>query len=304
MCGKSLVSTAMTALATLQTRFAIPDRLRFEEGCGGLLRAVMTTPQEEAHVYLHGAHVTHYQPRGHQPVLFMSDKSLFATDKPIRGGVPLIFPWFGPKRDDSTAPAHGYARRRDWEVESTGHGGRGLLILVMRLVTDEFTVRHRITLGEDLRLALEVQNNSDKRVRFEEAFHTYLAVGDVRDITVAGLAGATYLDQTDSFKQKTQPPEPIRITSETDRTYLNTRATCVVNDPGARRRILVEKTGSDSTVVWNPWIAKAKALADFGDDEWKRMICIETANVADNAVHLDPGQAHTMHVTIRAEHLP
>ncbi len=263
-----------------------------------LPRIVLTTPQDDAHVYQYGAHVTHYHPRGAAPVLFMSRESLFASGKPIRGGVPVIFPWFGPKQDDPAAPAHGLARVSEWRVESSTQDA-----VTLRLDLNEYSLRYQVTIGGALRLALEVENTSDKPVCFEEALHTYLSVSDVRKVSIEGLDGVAYLDKPNGFKRKTQSAEPIRITAETDRVYLNTRATCIVNDPGSRRRILVEKSGSDSTVVWNPWIAKAKAMPDFGDDEWERMLCIETANVAENAITLAPGQTHTMQAMIRSESL-
>lgn len=261
-----------------------------------LTRIVLSTARDEAHVCRHGAHVTHYQPRDAAPVLFMSRESLFAPGKPIRGGVPVIFPWFGAKPDNPAAPSHGLARISEWNVESSTPAA-----LTLRLNLNEFALCYRVSISGELRLALEVENKSAEPARFEEALHTYLAVSDVRRVTIEGLAGATYLDKVDGFKQKTQDAPPIRISGETDRVYLNTRATCIVHDPGARRRIVVSKTGSDSTVVWNPWIAKAKALPDFGDDEWPQMLCIETANVAANAVTLAPGQVHIMEAAIRVE---
>jgi glucose-6-phosphate 1-epimerase len=136
---------------------------------------------------------------------------------------------------------------------------------------------------------------------FEEALHTYFAVADVRQVSVEGLANTDYLDKVENFKRKTQSPEPIRIVGETDRVYLNTTSTCVVRDPGLGRTITIEKEGSGTTVVWNPWIAKAKAMPDFGDDEWPHMICVETANVGDGAVRLEAGRSHQMKVRIRVE---
>jgi glucose-6-phosphate 1-epimerase len=70
-----------------------------------------------------------------------------------------------------------------------------------------------------------------------------------------------------------------------------------------RRRIIVEKSGSATTVVWNPWIAKSAALPDFGNDEWPGMLCIETANAADDAVTLAAGAKHVLTATVRAEAL-
>jgi D-hexose-6-phosphate mutarotase len=165
----------------------------------------------------------------------------------------------------------------------------------------EFALRYCVTVGDALALSLEVRNTTATPVRFEEALHTYLAVGDVREVGIAGLTGAEYLDKADGGKRKTQGSEPIRITAETDRLYLNTRATCTVTDPVWKRRLIIEKAGSDATVVWNPWIAKAKAMPDFGDDEWPQMLCIETGNCADHAITLPPGEAHTLQAIIRVE---
>jgi glucose-6-phosphate 1-epimerase len=103
------------------------------------------------------------------------------------------------------------------------------------------------------------------------------------------------------MKRKTEGPEPLRIAGETDRVYLGTQATCVVEDPAAGRRLIVEKQGSEATVIWNPWIAKARAMSDFGGDEWPGMLCVESANAADYPVRLPPKQRHLLHTVIRSE---
>lgn len=121
-----------------------------------------------------------------------------------------------------------------------------------------------------------------------------LAVGDVRQVTIDGLRGCEYIDKTRGGERRREADEPIRIVEETDRVYLNIRAPCTVNDPVLARRIRIEKSGSGSTVVWNPWIEKAKAMTDFGDDEWTKMVCVETSNVGPHAVTLAAGQPHTM----------
>src|ERR671914_568067 len=112
----------MDDMTALQDRFAVPDMVRIEPGRNALPRLVVDTPAAAAHVYLHGAHVTHYQPRGARPVLFMSGSSHFAAGKPIRGGVPVIFPWFGPNAQDPKAPAHGFARTQPWELHDVTRG--------------------------------------------------------------------------------------------------------------------------------------------------------------------------------------
>jgi glucose-6-phosphate 1-epimerase len=292
----------------LQARFGRSGRVRFEPGAGGLARAVVTASESEAHVYLHGAHVTHWQPRGETPVLFLSARSAFAAGKAIRGGVPLIFPWFGARAGDPTAPAHGFARAAAWTLDEVDTPDDGSVMLTLRLDASDatravwphgFAVRYRVAVGPALALTLEVENADAAPFVFEEALHTYLAVGDVRTAAITGLAGTSYIDKVDRMTRRTEGPAPLVLTGETDRVYLGTRATCVVDDPAGGRRLVVEKAGSEATVVWNPWAERARAFADLGDDEWPGFVCIETANAADHAVTLEPGARHVMAAVIR-----
>ncbi|MCX5734752.1 MAG: D-hexose-6-phosphate mutarotase [candidate division NC10 bacterium] len=302
----------MTDLSDLERRCGIPGAVRFEADPNGLIRALVSTPHAEAIAYLHGAHLTHYQPRGGRPVLFTSTQSRFQRGQPIRGGVPIVFPWFGPHGVDSSAPMHGFARVAEWRLEAAGRDPDGSVVLSFGLDSARAThpawphayaARYSVRIGPRLEVALEVTNPSDQTVTYEEALHTYLAVEDVRVVEIRGLAGGTYVDNTDGMKRKTQESEPLRITGETVRVYLGTRATCVLEDPAAGRRLFVEKWGSDATVVWNPWVAKARAMPDFGDEEWPRMLCIETANVGEHTIQLPPGGRHVLGVGIRSESL-
>jgi glucose-6-phosphate 1-epimerase len=288
----------------------LPDTIRIEPGQGGLRRLVIGTVEADAEIYLHGAHVTQFQPHGQKPVLFISGKSWFEAGKPIRGGVPICFPWFGPRQDGKHGPAHGFARLLEWDLVGAQETRGGSVELNFRFASNtgtrkewdsDFEVNYRITVGTALGMELRVRNTSSQPMRFEEALHTYLAVSDVRQVSVEGLAGTSYSDRVGTPHTETEGAAPIRVAAETDRIYMNTRATCVVRDPGWQRRLVVEKAGSDATVLWNPWIAKAKAMPDFGDDEWPLMLCIETCNVREQAVILAPGQSHVMGATIRVE---
>lgn len=294
----------------LNQQFAIANALRFETAPGGLTRAVLSTPLAEAEIYQHGAHIAHWNPRGQKPVLFLSSKSFFAEGKAIRGGVPIIFPWFGPRSGGKPGPMHGFARTALWRVESARLLDSGAVEIVLALEADDasralgfdaFSVRFTATVGSELTMSLEIVNGSDAAFEFEEALHTYFAVSDIREVAVAGLEGTTYIDKTDGFRRKIQGDEPIRIGKETDQVHLNSAANCVISDQPWNRRIVVRKTGSLSTVVWNPWIAKTAALADMAADEWQGMICVETANVAENAVTVESGGSHRMTATISVE---
>ena len=286
----------------------LPSCMQCVSGRGGLPYLRIETPAASAGIHLHGAHVTHFQPAGQRPLLFLSGASSFEAGKPIRGGVPICFPWFGPRQDGGPGPMHGFARIAAWTLaEAHDNGAAGVelvFVLPVREAGEAFwphapEVRYRVTIGRDLRMSLEVRNTTTGSVRYEAALHTYLAVSDVRNIAIAGLSGANCLDRIGPLPAYTEGPDPIRIVAETDRIYTGTRATCIVDDPGWARKLVVEKSGSEDTVVWNPWIAKAKAMPDFGDDEWPGMLCIETCNVRDHAVSLAPGASHAMTATIR-----
>ncbi len=275
----------------------------------GLARIAIETELATGEVYLHGAHVTKYQPREmDEPVLFMSRLSRFEKDKPIRGGIPICFPWFGPKDGDPSAPAHGFARLMPWTLVGTNVEADGAIVLVLRLSSNEatrklwpfdFEATCSVTVGKTLTTALTIKNTGTDASTYTEALHTYFTVGNVKEVSITGLAKTDYLDKTRNAVRMTQGDEPITFTEETDRPYLSTLLPVELHDPSLGREIRIEKTGSSSTVVWNPWSVKAKAMSDFGDDEWPRMVCIETANVAPDAIRLEPGESHTTTATVK-----
>jgi glucose-6-phosphate 1-epimerase len=205
---------------------------------------------------------------------------------------------------------HGFARTAPWRLVGATRDGAGAVEAVFELTHADAThavwphpyrLRYRVRLSGALQMALTVENAGSTPVAFEEALHTYLAVADVREAGVSGLTGTTFMDKTDGMRRKRQGPEPVRITGETDRVYLGTESACTLSDAAGRRRVVVEKDGSRTTVVWNPWIEKARAVPDLGDDEWQRMLCIETANAADDTVSLPPGTRHTLTACLRVE---
>ena len=266
----------------------------------------MATPLARAAVYLQGAHVTAYAPRAAAPVLFLSRASRFEHGVPIRGGIPIVFPWFGRKAGDPAAPLHGPARLAAWSLEAATVDPAGVVHLRLGLdgvAAAEWPagarLRYRVEIGPALRLALEVENRGPRPFVCEEALHTYLAVDDVERISVTGLEGAAFLDETEAFVRKRDGAAPLVVRGEMDRIYDETRATCVVRDPAARRRLEIAKTGSEATVVWNP--GAARALPDLARDEWPRFLCVESGNVGRGAVTVAPGARHRLTVSIRSE---
>jgi len=284
-------------------------RLQFSENAAGLVSAVVSTDNASAEIFMQGAHITQWVPRGLKPVLFTSARSEFVPGKAIRGGVPIIFPWFGARGAGLAGPSHGFARTALWRLEEAKETD-GTVEMKFRLepadVDNNFgfvnwSLDFRIVIGRQLQMDLQVSNTSNETFSYEEALHSYFAIGDIAQVSVEGLRGVAYLDKVDGGKRKLEAEDAIRFSGETDRVYLDTEGSCVVGDGGWRRRVVVEKRGSRSTVVWNPWSAKAKALRDLGAEEWRQMVCVESANVAENAVTLKPGGEHLMSVFVSVE---
>ncbi len=285
---------------SLVSQFRAPG-LRFEVGRGGLTKIVIKNEICQGEIYLHGAHVTHFQPSGQPPVLWMSEKSLFEEGKPIRGGIPICFPWFGPLASDPNAPGHGYARLNEWELTTAKTESSGEVTVTLETNIDSFHLTYQVCFGKTLALSLTVSlhESSKGEVPFEEALHTYFAVSDILRISVEGLEGVGYIDKVDGAKIKEASGQLIRFTGECDRVYLDSDTDCVLRDTD--RSIRVRKANSHATVVWNPWVEKSARMADFGDDEWRHMVCVETANVGKHSITLAPGESHTLTARIEVE---
>src|SRR5258706_14744578 len=224
-------------VSELQQRFGIGDQVRFEADQHGMERAVIKTRHAHAIIYLNGAHITHFQPAGEKPILFLSGKSNFIPGKAIRGGIPIIYPWFGAKQDDPKAPMHGFARTSQWQVEKTQLDANAA-----ELIFSLESLRYHVRIGESLELTLEVRNSSATPLLFEEALHSYFSVSDARQVSIHGLSNQTFIDKTDGMKRKTSPPIALRLTAETDRVYLNSTTLCQIEDPDSNREIRIEKS--------------------------------------------------------------
>jgi glucose-6-phosphate 1-epimerase len=289
----------------LDRRFGIPGIVRVLEGSGGLPKVQIASPAAVGEMYLHGAHVTSWQPSGAEEVLFLSSKSRWQDGVAIRGGVPICFPWFGDKADDPAAPAHGFVRTKSWQLDDVALSGDDVTV-TMSTGSDESTKRYwpgdfrliyRATFGKELSLDLELHNQGTTLLRFEEALHAYHRVGDVRIARLIGLDRTHYVDKTDSYREKNQLGDVV-VTDETDRVYLGTQTPVALQDPVLHRQLKVMKENSLTTVVWNPWADKAGKMSDLGDNEWTQMLCIETSNVLGFAVEVAPGQRHRMKATV------
>jgi glucose-6-phosphate 1-epimerase len=273
----------------------IPGQVTLAVGHGGLQKVLVETPWSHAEVYLHGAHVSHFSKKGEAPLLFLSASSEFTSQRAIRGGVPIIFPWFGSREG---APAHGLARTALWELSATTRFPNGAVRLRFELPSmEDVMVEYRVTVGESLSMQLLVTNLADKDFTFENCLHTYFQIHAIEAISITGLAGGRYFDKLKAADAVESSPA-IRFSGEVDRVYFDTTAVVEIADPGFHRTIRVEKSGSQSTVIWNPWMDKSKSMADFGDQDYLQMVCVESGNIAENKLTLAAGEGTILTVVV------
>jgi len=257
----------------------------------------------KARVALHGAHLMEWQPAGQEPVLYLSPQAVYAADKPIRGGVPVCWPWFGPPADASL-PMHGFVRTRFWQLAEAEESATGVR-LVFTIESDDstralwphdFQLSLEMNLGAELSLALTMKNTGDTACEITDALHTYLSVQDVTQITVEGLDGKEYLDRL-THEPVIQEGD-IVIDREVDRDYV-TSEEIRVKDASFGRTLSVTTSGSGSAVVWNPWIKKAISLADMPDEDYKVFVCVETTNAWKDVINLAPRESHCLKAIVR-----
>ncbi|MDD5403354.1 MAG: D-hexose-6-phosphate mutarotase [Sulfuricella sp.] len=301
----------MTLTTDLNQRFAIPGHVAFKEGPGGLVVAEVANALAESSIALQGAHVMSFQPRGQEPVIWLSKFAKFAPGKSIRGGVPVCWPWFGPHAGDAALPGHGFARTVMWQVLESKALGDGATFLRFGLVENETTraqwphassAELEVTVGGALRVVLVTRNKGNAAFVLGEALHTYFHISDVANMKITGLDGCAYLDKVGPTTRKTQHGA-IVIESEVDRVYLDTSADLLIEDSGFKRRIRIASEGARSAVVWNPWVEKAEKMGDFGPEGYRGMVCVETANAIDNVVTVQPGEEHRMAAVYSVEPL-
>lgn len=298
----------MSPAAELNRRFAIADTLAFEELPGAFVVAHVATRHASASIALQGAHVMSYQPAGQAPLIWLSKFAKFAPGKSIRGGVPVCWPWFGAHASNAQFPGHGFARTVPWDLVQATLLPDHRLRLEFELVQSAATraqwpqasaVKNIVTVGPELEVELATSNTGTTPFQLGQALHTYFAIGDIRQATLGGLDAGDYLDKVDGGLRKSQRGA-VAFTGETDRIYLATRGHCEIHDPVLGRRILITSTGSQSTVVWNPWTEKADKMGDFGPDGHLGMVCVETANAAEDVIQLAPGATHRMTAQYRS----
>jgi Uncharacterized enzymes related to aldose 1-epimerase len=227
-----------------------------------------------AAVSLQGAHLLFWQPITEStPVIWLSQKAIFKHGKAIRGGVPVCWPWFGKLGD----PMHGFARIVEWTLDSCKEDENGVELVLsltnnqqtQAFFTKPFNVWLTIHLGKTCQITLSCQGDFEAT----SALHTYFGVNNIANVVVKGL-GKTYEERL-AVVNKPAIEGQLTFNQEVDRIYNNANKIITISD--GDRTIQLTNTEASDVVTWNPWIDKAKSMADFADEEYQSMVCVETA---------------------------
>ncbi|KAJ4960105.1 hypothetical protein NE237_020015 [Protea cynaroides] len=250
-----------------------------------------------AEVLRYGGQVVSWKNDHGEELLFMSSKAIWKPPKAIRGGIPVCFPQFA---NFGTLEQHGFARNRWWSLDSDPSplqpaDSQSSVDLLLKSTEEtlktwprsfEFRLRISLSAGK-LTFIPRVKNTDNKACTFTFALRNYFSVSDISEVRVEGLETLDYFDNLKERERFTEQADAITFDDEVDRVYLSTPIKIAIIDHDKKRTIVLRKEGLPDAVVWNPWDKKAKALPDFGDDDYKRMLCVDSA-VVENPIVLKP----------------
>jgi glucose-6-phosphate 1-epimerase len=288
--------------AQLNDQFGIPGQLNIVSGNNGLVMIEIDNQNVQASISSYGGQILAFCPRSAtNNVLFLSKQACFQAGKAIRGGIPICWPWFGPD-PDKIGSAHGLVRTRQWQILSTQLLADGAIEVVLGIQDSpetrtiwphSFELSIAFTISQSLNIELITKNTGLTAFKLTQALHTYFAVGDSQKIQVYGLDNTDYIDKTDDGKQKRQQGA-VTIDKEVDRIYTSADTTLVLKDPTLQRNINIHSKKSSSAIIWNPWDKKAATMSDLADNEYKTMLCIETANAEKQAINIPAGDEYRL----------
>lgn len=294
----------------LNSDYAIAGQLELLEGKGGFPFIAIQNENATALICVYSGQVLSFLPANEQDnLLFLSEAAYFQSGKAIKGGVPICWPWFGPDPEGLGRPAHGFVRTRSWSVSGIEMTTKGETKVALGLVATQetraiwpqsFDLELVITVGNCLTLELVTRNTGEHAFAITQALHTYFKVGDINKVKVLGLENAVYLDKVNGGVLKTQKGAVI-VTEEVDRIYTDVARELIIDDATLNRRIHISGAGSKTAVVWNPWVENCKKMADLKDDDYKRFLCVETANAAADVVKVSPGGESRLIANYRVE---
>lgn len=251
-------------------------------------------------VCLQGAHVLSFTPAGGQDLLWVSPRSAFHPGEPIRGGIPLCLPWFGPYQDGSMV--HGFARLSVWElteIKELEDGAHSIeLTLNHSPLAGErwlhaFEFRLLLVADAQLDITLSITHRGSVPAVFSAAMHSYFAVAGVENCHIAGLDDCVRIDSTTPDKHRSVQSGPVTLAGTYNSIFLDVPAEQTLS---SGQSAVCVTSDAPAAVVWNPG-QPGLTIGDIGD-AWPGFVCLERGFVADHAKTLAPGETHAIRMTI------
>ena len=282
-------------------RYALDGSMTLIEGNSGLPFILVSNSRATALISLYGGQVLSFWPVAEErDLLFLSNKACYDGNRAIRGGIPVCWPWFGPDPDGLKRPNHGFARNSHWQIVDTDISSDHESKLTLRLIQTEHSRKNwphscklsqTITVGNSLTQELITHNTGYETIAITQALHAYFLIGDIEQVTLAGLENHQYLDKLDGGKVK-QQTAPVVISEEVDRIYPGVKNQLLIDDPVLKRWIQITSFGSKTAVVWNPWAEASATMSDLEAGDYKRFLCVEAGTTGPNIMNMDPGSEH------------
>jgi glucose-6-phosphate 1-epimerase len=253
----------------------------------------------------YGAQVVSWTDPDERELLFVSEQATFERGKPIRGGIPIVFPQFSK----GALPPHGFARTAMWKVVREQVSTAGPVTVTLRLVPDaeifalwpyHFQAEVDVVLTDVLLLTLRVENVGARTFSFQSALHTYFRTGDVSAVRLIGFEGCEFVDFLQERRLQVEERSEVVVDGPTDRAYRDSPQSVQLRSESDGSTYLITREGFSDTVVWNPWVNGAKNIADLKDNEYREMVCVESGNILAPIV-LAPGELYTSAQILRVE---
>ncbi|XP_031286728.1 putative glucose-6-phosphate 1-epimerase, partial [Pistacia vera] len=264
----------------------------------GIGQVVLRNPRgASATISLHGGQVLSWRTDRGEELLFTSTKAIFKPPHAVRGGIPICFPQFGNR---GSLEQHGFARNKIWVIDDnppplhpSDSLGKTYVDLLLKSSEEDLKTwphslefRLRVSLAADgyLTMISRIRNINCKPFSFSIAYHTYFSISDISEVRIEGLETLDYLDNLCQKERFTEQGDALTFESEVDRVYLNSKDVIAIFDHERKRTFTIRKEGLPDVGE-----KKSKSMVDFGDEEYKQMLCVDGAAI-EKPITLKPGE--------------
>ncbi len=260
----------------------------------------ISNSKASASIALHGAHLIDFTPLDQQAVIFTSESAVYRQGKAIRGGIPICWPYFNAHPSEADFPSHGIARNRFWQLLSIdAQADSHTLTFEMPIHEEDLKIIGgpckliaTFVISDSLSVSLTTTNTGPEDLIIGGALHSYFHIGSIDQATLSGLNEVSYLDTLND--QTSIQHGSLSFSQEFDRVFIPSAHPTTIHDPNLKRKLFVTKENSLATTVWNPWIDKSEGMADLGNDDYQRFLCIEAINWREDLRTIPPGESHSL----------